>query len=321
MKIISLIIPVYNVEPYLARCIDSCLNQDIQHDKYEIILVNDGSTDNSLQIIKEYKAKYPFIKVINQENQGLSDAKNNGLDIATGKYIWFIDSDDHIAVNCLGTLVKMMDEKNLDALKICPIMDILVKSKFENTFPADFSDKNISDVYDGESFITDSGLFDVAAWGIIFNRDFWQKNKFRFHTRLYGEDSQLIPYAVSKSNRIAALLDCNAYNYINRPNSLVCSPMNIFKIKGEAIISRSHYSYAKESTNKKLKSYYFKSASDWYMVALLHLANIKASDSEINEILSTIGNRPIPRVKDWKMLIYRLWPTFFPRSYIKFKRK
>lgn len=94
MTKISVIIPVYNVETYLRKCLDSVVNQTLK--EIEIIIINDGSTDNSLQIIEEYAAKDDRIKVINQANQGQSAARNRGIEIAQGEYIGFVDSDDWI---------------------------------------------------------------------------------------------------------------------------------------------------------------------------------------------------------------------------------
>ena len=92
--LISLIIPVYNVEPYLSSCLDSIINQSYQH--LEIILVNDGSTDGSRFLCEQYKQKDSRIILINQKNQGLSSARNTGINSATGKYLSFIDSDDEV---------------------------------------------------------------------------------------------------------------------------------------------------------------------------------------------------------------------------------
>lgn len=90
----SIIVPVYNVEPFLAQCLDSLINQTISSDQMEILCINDGSTDNSLQILREYEKKYKCIKVFSKENEGLSATRNYGIQRATGKYLMFIDSDD-----------------------------------------------------------------------------------------------------------------------------------------------------------------------------------------------------------------------------------
>lgn len=143
MLILSIIVPVYNVEQYLAKCIDSLLRQDLASEEYEVILVDDGSTDNSGRIaeieglrIEEKgvrKLRYvkpetghigagddyrtPRIRVIHQPNMGLSAARNAGLRIAQGKYVQFVDSDDYLEPNVLGGLVRQMEEQKLDVLR------------------------------------------------------------------------------------------------------------------------------------------------------------------------------------------------------------
>ncbi len=110
--LISVIIPVYNVEQYLCECIDSVLNQT--YSSYEIILVDDGSTDSSGKICDEYAEKSEKIKVIHKENGGQSSARNLGLKSAGGKYIYFLDSDDYLAENAFEELVKHIEQENSD---------------------------------------------------------------------------------------------------------------------------------------------------------------------------------------------------------------
>lgn len=98
-KLVSVIIPIYNVEKYLPECLDSLLAQTYPH--WQAICVNDGSKDNSLQILQQYAAKDKRFSIINQENQGLSMARNNGLKQAKGEYVYFLDSDDCLHPQCL----------------------------------------------------------------------------------------------------------------------------------------------------------------------------------------------------------------------------
>lgn len=104
---ISIIIPVYNVEKYINRCIDSILNQTYKD--YELILINDGSVDSSLEIIREYEKKHSFIKVVSTENCGPAITRNRGIDLAIGKYIMFIDSDDYIDNDFLENYISNSD--------------------------------------------------------------------------------------------------------------------------------------------------------------------------------------------------------------------
>ena len=113
----SIIVPVYKVEKYLPKCIDSLLNQDLAESDYEIILVDDGSPDRCGQICDEYADKYANIRVIHQHNGGLSAARNAGIKIARGKYIQFVDSDDYLEPNVLGMLLKRMETDQLDILR------------------------------------------------------------------------------------------------------------------------------------------------------------------------------------------------------------
>ena len=110
MEKISIIIPVYNVEKYLKTCLDSVINQTYQN--LEIILVNDGSTDNSGKICEEYKRTNSRIILIHKKNEGLSAARNTGLGIATGEYISFLDSDDYISNDMLETLYNSLQIKS-----------------------------------------------------------------------------------------------------------------------------------------------------------------------------------------------------------------
>lgn len=112
---VSIIVPIYNVGEYLQKCLDSIYSQ--LKDCYEIILVNDGSTDNSVNICNEYKKRYPRTILINKENGGLSDARNAGIDVATGKYIYFIDSDDWISPNSIISLLNFAEDNQCEIVQ------------------------------------------------------------------------------------------------------------------------------------------------------------------------------------------------------------
>ena len=114
MTKISIIVPVYNVEKYLKECLDSLINQTLED--IEIICINDGSTDNSLAILEEYQKKDSRIKVFSQKNQGVSAARNLGIEKATGEYLTFLDSDDRLELNTCEILYKETIAKNSDFL-------------------------------------------------------------------------------------------------------------------------------------------------------------------------------------------------------------
>lgn len=116
MKKISIIVPVYKVESYLSRCIDSILAQTYQN--FELMLVDDGSLDRCGEICDNYAKKDDRIKVIHQPNRGVSAARNAGLDLATGDYIGFVDSDDYISINMYSDMIKLLEVNGLDII-IC----------------------------------------------------------------------------------------------------------------------------------------------------------------------------------------------------------
>ncbi len=119
MKKLSVIIPCYNVQEYLSKCIDSVIDNELND--IEIILVNDGSKDDTLKIIKEYKKKYKdIIKVVDQENQGLSMARNAGIEVSTGEYITFLDSDDYVDSKMYSSMLEKAYENNFD-LVVCGV--------------------------------------------------------------------------------------------------------------------------------------------------------------------------------------------------------
>ena len=112
MKTLSFIIPLYNSAQWLQKCLYSVLNQDIPESEMEIICINDGSPDDSADIAREIAKEHPSIIVIDQENQGPSGARNNGMRRATGKYLCFVDPDDFVEPNVYGGLIRQMEEQH-----------------------------------------------------------------------------------------------------------------------------------------------------------------------------------------------------------------
>lgn len=213
MKDISIIVPVYNAEKYLVKCLDSLVNQTKKD--IEIILVNDGSTDRSIEILEEYKGKYPdMITVISQENQGQSAARNVGIESATGKYIAFVDSDDYVSEDMFEKLYNKAVEKDFD----------VVASNVNCVYP----DKNL-DIHSGVDFETTDLTKEeknklllkmyAVVWNKIYKREIFDNKDLLFEPGLWFEDVlflyKLIPYIKSIAN-----VEENLYQYIQRPNSV-----------------------------------------------------------------------------------------------------
>lgn len=206
MKTISIIIPVYNTGKYLEKCLNSILNEKV--DK-EIIIINDGSTDNSLEIIKKFQKKNKEIILINQKNSGQGKARNVGLNHATGKYICFIDSDDWLNKGSLEKAIAISEKENIDILywRINWIFDDLrVKEQQIH-----------SSVYPHHDFIGYL-LSDPSPCNKLIKNDIFKKNNLEFPTDCIYEDFALIPSLVKYAKKIK-YTDEIVYNYYQRNNS------------------------------------------------------------------------------------------------------
>lgn len=210
--ILSIIVPVYNVEKYLDRCIDSLVNQNIED--YEIIIINDGSTDNTKNISLEYANKYSFIKLINQNNKGLSVARNTGILNALGKYLMFIDSDDFIEKNCLSQLVECMEKDNLDV----GIADFKYINENNEVINNDLSPIICEKVITGKEFFKRSLQKRRAlmmVWKSVYRRELILDNLLFFLEGYNHEDEEWTPKVYLCSNRVKTIECIFYYYYLN----------------------------------------------------------------------------------------------------------
>lgn len=208
----SFIVPVYNTEKYLKKCLDSLVNQTYKD--FEIIIVNDGSTDNSINIINEYSKKYKNIKVINQKNGGLSHARNEGVKNANGKYILFVDSDDYVETELLNEV-----EQKIDGLDLLRFQVVIEDEEYNNI--KTYEEKEFSSLNGYEAIKIISNYFFVEpACFYVYNKDFYLKNKFKFTKNVYHEDFGLIPYVIYKANKVSSI-NYIGYHYIQRSGSIM----------------------------------------------------------------------------------------------------
>lgn len=210
---VSIIIPVYNVEKYIQRCLESLVNQTF--DDYELIIVNDGSPDNSEKIIKKYEKKYKnIIRYYKKENGGLSDARNYGLSKAKGEYVIFVDSDDYVE----NTFVKKLYDKAIENdsdITICGVLDEIEKSGNQVIYKNYIPKKGVSIDEDKKQLLNR-----FAAWNKMYKIDLFGDLKFE-KGKIY-EDLRLIPKLYLKANRIS-YVDEPLYHYIIRDGSIMTS--------------------------------------------------------------------------------------------------
>lgn len=215
--IISIIIPVYNVEHYVEKCVQSCALQNCSD--FEIIVVNDGSTDKSAGIINTLVKNFSNISVINQENQGLSVARNAGLHVAQGEYVWFVDSDDWIEPNCLDRITNKLKD-DLD------ILQLQYRYTYEDASLNKDAPFTIIDGLKSGKQVTIHGGLPAPAQFCVYRTEFLRKNGLQFVRGIYHEDSEFKPRVTYLAEKIASDTDVS-YNYLQRTSGSITSKFRL----------------------------------------------------------------------------------------------
>lgn len=216
--LLSIIIPVYNIESYIEECLRSCIDQNIDSDSYEIIIVNDGSTDNSLNIAEQYKQKFNNIIIVNKENGGLSSARNAGLGIARGKYVWFIDGDDIISCHCLKDILKYTTEYDLDLLYIN--YSRITNNKDTNNTACTTYDF-CEETYSGYRFFKNRQSDFLMVWRYIFKKSLFLDCNLRFCEGIIHEDAEFTHKAIYYAEKIGICHSVIYFYRISRSGSIM----------------------------------------------------------------------------------------------------
>ena len=205
MPKVSVIVPVYNVEQYLSRCLTSLINQTLED--IEIIVVNDGSTDGSERIIKEYKRNNSKIIAVNKENGGLSSARNFGLYYATGEYFAFLDSDDYVYRNIYKKMYEKAKATNSDYVEC----DFIWKYEKNEKIDTGYRYKNKKEMFQ-------TGR--VVAWNKLIKREIIENNELKFPVGLYYEDVEFFYKLIPHINKFSFIEEPLVY-YVQRESSIV----------------------------------------------------------------------------------------------------
>lgn len=283
MTKVSVIVPVYNVEDYLDKCLDSLANQTLKD--IEIIVINDGTPDNSQKIIDKYVKKYKNVKGYIKENGGLSDTRNYGLTKATGEFISFIDSDDYIEITMLEKMYQKAIKENLDIV-VCDCFKVYPDNNKKEILNSNtkYSDDNVKNYL----------LAPPMAWHRLYKKELFKNIKFK--KGIYYEDLECIPRLVKYTNKIG-FLEEPLYNYLQREGSIMKQKefnnklLDIFDVL--------------ETNKKELLKNYPEEIEYMYITHLLRTAtlrfleypNYKENLKKINTIIKT--NFP-----NWKNNIY-----------------
>ena len=233
--LISIIIPVYKVEKYIRKCIDSVRNQT--YSNIEIILIDDGSPDNCGKICDEYAQKDHRIKVIHKQNGGQSEARNQGLAIANGKYIGFVDSDDYIKENMFEILHKIMIKHNAD-MTVC---NIVKTNNGTNEYLEDY--KNV-EVYDKSNAIQELLKDHITnyIYNKLYKRELWENIVFPIGKLL--EDMDVMYHIIERTNKIVCTNETEYY-YLTRNDSSIAKIDVKITINLKEIVNK-RYRYLKE---------------------------------------------------------------------------
>lgn len=253
---VSVIVPIYNVEPYLRRCVDSILSQDFQ--SYEVLLIDDGSTDTSGQIAEMYSQKYEAVRCFHKENGGLSDARNYGIDRARGHYYALIDADDYVSSSFISTLYSTAIKHNTDIV-VCDYS--LVFAETPTTLSGGLGN---SAVITGDEalrrLLVNRSIIDVVAWNKLYKADLFSRGV-RYPVGKINEDvwTTYKLYALASS---VVYIDDVLYGYYQRDGSII----HTFSAASLEVAEAS--SNAREWLGEKAKDY--QSELDWFELRLAY---------------------------------------------------
>ena len=214
----SIIIPAYNAEAYLSRCLDSIFAQEFED--YEVIVINDGSTDGTSSLLEQYTSRHPNLRVLNQSNQGMASARNHGLEKAIGEYIMYVDSDDRIVEHALATLAQHIGGEDI----------IGFGSRIFNEIDCTYSNNSIIpntsitgwDYFNRERLISRPVHF-VCIWQRVYRRAFLEEHGLRFVNGLRRAEDDLFTTMTFLHAKSVKTIDDNLYIYHVRPGSITRS--------------------------------------------------------------------------------------------------
>lgn len=266
---LSIIVPVYNVEPYIRPCFESIFNQELYDDDYEVIIVNDGSTDRSMEMIADIINEHNNILIIDQANQGLSVARNTGMEYAKGDYLLFVDSDDLLVHNGLKELMGILHDDSLDLIiagfaKLSN--DEINKGiKLDNNLFS-FETKTGMDIY-----LNDFDPRQCYVWHTIYKREFLEKNNILFIPDIYFEDVLFTTECYLKANKCLRTTGV-FYIYRQRPNSIVSSInmrklLDMNKVIEKLYLMRKEFVISKVQEQQLLNTIYANfSLAVWFLI-------------------------------------------------------
>lgn len=242
---LSIVTTLYKSEPFIRKCLDSLLDQDLSSDEYELVIVDDGSPDACVDIVREYQQSHPNIVLVQQENRGLPEARNTGLRNISGEYVTFVDPDDYVQPQVYGRLLQKVVDENLDMLRFGYTMveegtgRELPKYR-ESLLTVDYTDS----ITDGETFLGSRLGFACYVWQFLFRSSLFLDHDIVFREKVF-DDADLLPRVMPYVRRITSV-DTTVYYYTQRPDSLANAqnrPGALKKIEGFFYVIEQYNAY------------------------------------------------------------------------------
>lgn len=276
MKLLSVIIPLYNSAAWLEKCLLSILNQDIPEEQLEIICINDGSPDNSADIARGLAQQHPCILVLDQNNQGPSGARNTGMRHATGEYLSFVDPDDYVEPHSYGELIAVMHKNGLDMLRFgyfvedennCPTKES------KHPIPFDYSEATMS----GSEFIANRLGIQCYIWAYIYRRSIITENNIWCYIGDYYDDTPWLPQVLMKAERVG-VINKKVVHYIIHSGSLV-------RANSPKMIERklAGCKFLQQVLREQLKGVSDRGVGEWYNMMLSHCSYNMLTISVLNK--------------------------------------
>ena len=282
---ISIIIPVYNVEKYLERCLNSIVNQTLYD--LEIICINDGSPDNSLEILERYSKQDKRIKIINQENSGLSVARNTGMEIAVGEYIGFVDSDDWVDSNFYENLYNSAKKYNTDIA----VASVLRERKKYSSYRIKYNNEKV--------YTEKSEIFNACdcpnicyVWNKIYKTEFFKSQNLKFQEGMFFEDILFTTKILGNSKSLVTVPNTYYHYMVNDGTSIVKSNHTLKK-------NQDRYNNQKEAilfcleNNIKIKEKEYCINNKTYKLGPINWLKIKDNIKTNHHIFLLFGFIPI----------------------------
>ncbi|UII76128.1 glycosyltransferase [Flagellimonas sp. HMM57] len=311
---LSIIIPLYNAEKYIGNCLNSLVKQDYQD--IEIIIVNDGSTDGSKRIVETFIKQYPNIYLYHQENGGIGTARNAAIKKAKGDYLYFIDSDDYIAENVLGTLMAILINNELEILGFkTQNTKLLTLNVSENINDFDLNSKVAA--YTGEEFIGNFN-YRTEVWWYIVKKDFFKATLLSFYPRKFVQDTYFTPSLFLQAEKIG-YVPMDVHRYVRNLESVSNkrTPGHIKKHMYDMGFAIEQLHYLLQKTNHKKCQIRLRNRQQSHVFfLLLRFTHSNMDFKELGKLLTkfnTYGAYPLTGFPgaDYQGLKYKTLSTIF----------